>query len=162
MQRAIIEASGDLFVASQLLGLSALRLDRAIKVSETLRATVEELRARSRTAKSFQSVDEAEIRDAVERRLALYRVSALDALHDLATMPVDSNSAQNQVKLAAAARLAGPTESGSGGGELGETLRTLRDEYQANAPRLKVIRERMTVEVSGPDERVVSSQERGE
>jgi hypothetical protein len=158
IQTAIIEARGDIFVASQLLEIPALRLDRAIAVSEKLLATVEEIRSRRRSLTNFQSVNEEEIRAAIDRRLSLYRVSALDALHDLATMPIDENSAQNQVKLAAAAKLAGTHEGGSTGGELGETLRELREAYSQNAPRLKVVRERMTVEVSGPDERVVSSQ----
>ena len=163
MQRALIEARSDIFVASQLLGISSVRLDRAIGVSETLRATVEEIRSRRRSQKNFESVDADEIRTAIDRRLALYKVAGLDALHELATIPVDpQNSAQNQVKLAAAAKLAGTTEAGSAGGELGETLRELREAYQQNAPRLKVVRERMTVEVSVPDERVVSEQKSGE
>lgn len=82
----------------------------------------------------------------------MYRVVGLDALHDLATMPVDTNSAQNQVKLAAAARLAGETGGGGFGGDLAETLRTLNDEYLQQAPRLRIVRQTLTVEVS-PAER---------
>lgn len=89
--------------------------------------------------------------------MALYRVAGLDALHDLATMQIDSNSAQNQVKLAAAARLAGPTEGSSAGDGLAEVLRELNTSYEANAPRLRVIRERVTVETL-PAERVVVEQ----
>lgn len=78
----------------------------------------------------------------------------LDALHDLAAMPIDENSAQNQVKLAAAARLAGGLEGGGVGSEMGEAFRELNQLYQQNAPRLRVIRERTTVEMM-PAEHVV-------
>lgn len=94
------------------------------------------------------------IHKAIEERVALYRVSGLDALHDLATMPIDVNSAQNQVKLAAAARLAGTVEGQEGGSDLAETLRELQRQYDETAPRLRVTRERVTIERL-PPERVV-------
>jgi len=149
---ALVEARGDIFVASQLLGITAIRLDRSIRVSELLRTTLDALKERS------PGVSDADLHAAISQRMALYRVTGLDALHDLAAMPIDANSAQNQVKLAAAARLAGGLEGGASGGEMAETLRELSDLYQKHAPRLRVIRERTTVELSSPDERVVSEQ----
>lgn len=154
MRDALIEARGDIFVASQLLGITAIRFDRAIQVSAKLQAAVAEIREEHRDPKNSKGLADEEIRHAIDRRLHLYRVAGLDALHDLATMPLDDNSAQNQVKLAAAARLAGSTEGAGGGGEIGEALRSLNDSYQQHAPRLRVIRERMTVEIS-QDERLV-------
>ena len=151
-KRALIESRGDIFVASQLLGVTTIRLDRAIRLSKVLEFALTE----SRQAKS--GVTDEDIHEAIERRIALYRVDGLDALHDLATMPIDQNSAQNQVKLAAAARLAGGLEGGATGGEMAETFRDLRELYQKNAPRLRVTRERMTVEVSPSVENVVSEQ----
>ncbi len=147
---ALIDARGDIFVASQLLAITSLRLNRAIQVSPLLQATLDGI------AKVGKGASEAAIQEAIDSRIALYRVAGLDALHDLATMPIDDNSAQNQVKLAAAARLAGAVE-GMGGGGLEETLRELNKAYQDNAPRLRVIRERTTIETM-PPERVVSEQ----
>lgn len=151
-KRALIEARGDLFVASQLLGVTAIRLNRALQVSPVLKATVDTIE------EAGNGVSDQALSLAIETRISLYRVVGLDALHDLAVMPIDENSAQNQVKLAAAARLAGGLEGGGAGGEMGEALRELRDLYQKNAPRLRVIRERTTVELSPQDERVVSEQ----
>jgi len=151
-KEALIEARCDIFIASQLLGVTAIRLDRAIRVSPLLRQTVE-------TVKELGSgVSDQVIQSAIDARMSLYRVAGLDALHDLATMPIDENSAQNQVKLAAAARLAGGLEGGVFGGEMGEALRELNQLYQTNAPRLRVIREKTTVEIEPLDERVVSDQ----
>lgn len=149
MKAALIESGGDLFVASQLLKITALRLDRAVGLSELLQTTLASLRENKRTGLSMEAL-QADI----DRRMAVYRVVGLDALHDLAAMPIDINSAQNQVKLAAAARLAGGLEGGASGGEMGEALRELNQLYQANAPRLRVIREKTTIELS-PAERVV-------
>lgn len=148
MKGALIEARGDIFVASQLLGVTVMRLQRAIQVSGVLQATEKELSELSK-AFSLEAINRA-----IEQRLALYRGVGLDALHDLATMPIDVNSAQNQVKLAAAARLAGETASAGGGGELVETLRELNAQYQSEAPRLRVTRERLTIETL-PQERIV-------
>lgn len=150
MKRALIEARGDIFVASQLLGITAIRLDRAIAISEVLKAA----RLEAKAHQANDAISEAEISQAVDRRVALYRVAGLDALHDLATMPIDENSAQNQVKLAAAARLAGPADNQSGSGDFASILRELNDSYQENAPRLRVTRERLTVETV-PAERIV-------
>lgn len=139
---ALIEARGDIFIASQLLGVTATRLDRAIAVSPAL------LQAMTTSQQSISdNLKPADIRGIAERRIELYRVAGLDALHELATMPIDENSAQNQVKLAAAARLAGETGGGQVGGDLAETLRILNQEYQEKAPRLRVVRERLTIEV---------------
>ena len=149
---ALIEARGDIFVASQLLGITAIRLNRSIQISTVLRSTLDTLQAVGK------GVTDLELHRAIEDRVALYKVSGLDALHDLATMPIDENSAQNQVKLAAAARLAGGLEPGGFGGEMAETLRELQSLYQQIAPRLRVIRERTTVEISTPNERLVSDQ----
>lgn len=155
-KQALIDARGDIFVASQLLGITAIRLNRAIQASADLQGTVDGIQQVGKGASP-----EA-LHAAVEQRIALYRVAGLDALHDLATMPIDQNSAQNQVKLAAAARLAGGLEGGVTGGEMAETFRELSELYQKHAPRLRVTRERMTVELSVPDERVVSSQDKQE
>lgn len=151
---AIIESRGDIFIASQLLSVSAVRLHRAIQVSEVLQATVAATRESAKKTKGM--LDAAQVEESIQSRLAIYRVVGLDALHDLATMPIDANSAQNQVKLAAAARLAGPTEGSVAGGDLAETLRSLNQEYQAQAPRLRVTRERLTVEtLPAREERIV-------
>ena len=149
-KKALVESRGDIFVASQLLSVTAVRLNRAIQVSAILQATVDAIQ------KLTKGASEAAIEEAIQSRVSLYRVAGLDALHDLATMKIDANSAQNQVKLAAAARLAGSVEQG-GGNALEETLRELNKSYQEQAPRLRMIRERVTVEVL-PQERVVSEQ----
>ncbi len=154
---ALIEAHGDVFVASQILGISALRLDRAIRVSEVLRSTLDSILQLKNERKGSALSDE-EIHEAVERRVAIYRVVGLDALHDLAAMPISENSAQNQVKLAAGVRLAGESAGGGFAGGLGETFKELADLYQQNAPRLRVIRERTTVELAPPSERVIEGQ----
>ncbi len=149
MKDALIEARGDIFIASQFLGITALRLNRAIQVSPVLQTTLDALQ------ECGEGVSQTAIHAAIEHRLSLYRVAGLDALHELATMPINENSAQNQVKLAAAARLAGSPEEGAGGGEVGEALRALNELYHQQAPRLRVVRERLTVEVA-PDEKDIT------
>lgn len=147
MKAALIEARGDIFIAAQLLKITAIRLNRAIQTSNDLQATMDAVKEVGKGS------SEAQIHAAIAHRLGIYRVAGLDALHDLATMPIDANSAQNQVKLAAAARLAGTVES-EGGSDASDILRELNQAYQQNAPRLRVIREKTTIETL-PTERVI-------
>lgn len=151
IKTALLDARGDIFTASQLLRTTAVRLNRAIQVSAILQAVVESIPVK------WKGVDRAEIERAIEDRTALYRVAGLDALAELATMPIDENSAQNQVKLAAAARLAGPSEAGTGGDDLAATLRDLNRDYQEAAPRLRIVRERTTIETLPPERDVSES-----
>lgn len=144
---ALTLAHGDIFIASQLLEITSVRLNRAIGVSPKLQAALKIL------TKTKAGADEQTVRAAIEERLLLYRAVGLDALHDLAAMPIDENSAQNQVKLAAAARLAGNTGS-TGDSGIEDTLRELNQAYQQHAPRLRVVRERTTIETI--PEKVVS------
>lgn len=152
-KQCLIEARGDIFIASQMLGITATRLNRAIQVSATLQAVVDAIQA------SGKGASEESLREAVNARISIGRVVGLDGLIDLASMPIDANSAQNQVKLQAAARLAGGLEHGSTGGELADTFRELSDLYQKHAPRVRLVRERVILEVSAPEPRVVSEQE---
>lgn len=147
IKEALIEARGDLFTASQSLSITAIRMDRAIQVSPMLQQVVAEL-WNARKDPAYERASSQELQILVDRRLALYRVVGLDSLAELATMPIDANSAQNQVRLAAAARLAGSTEGAGGGGEVGDILRQLNEAYQASAPRIRLTREKLTVEVS--------------
>lgn len=149
MKDALIQAHGDIFIASQLLHITALRFERAIRLSPLLRATLDSIPQPGAAELSTERINEE-----IQRRLSLYRVTGLDALAELATMPIDENSAQNQVKLAAAARLAGTTESGSGSGDVAQALRELNQLYHEQAPRLRVVRERLTVELQGGEQDV--------
>lgn len=88
---------------------------------------------------------EALIRLAAQR-MAEYKIDALDAIHDLAMMTInDANSAQNQVKLAAAKVLAFPDGVPGTTQENGieVMLKSLNDKYHKDAPRIKSVRERV-------------------
>ena len=156
IEAALVEARGDIFVASQLLGMgvTALRVDRAIRVSARLQAVVEGIQDVKGTERYLEATA-LDFHRAIERRMSLYRIAGLDALHELASMPIDENSAQNQVKLAAAARLAGPAAESGGEGELVETLRELNQQYHESAPRIRVMRQTL-VEITPQNERDVS------
>ena len=156
MRAALVEARGDLFIASQLLQITAVRLDRAIRVSATLQAVVAGIRD-AQGSEGYLTASVQDFHRAIERRLALGRIVGMDSLIELASMPIDQNSAQNQVKLAAAARLAGPPEGSGGEGEMAAALAELNEAYRKNAPRLRVIRERTTIETI--PEREVASQD---
>jgi hypothetical protein len=97
---------------------------------------------------SIESGIEAKLEDAILQRMRLYQSDALDALHDLAMMPISENSMQNQVKLAAAWKLAGPLfapDAPSGRSDLDKTLREMNELYHKTAPRIKSIREHVVM-----------------
>ncbi len=97
---------------------------------------------------------------AVEVRMEFYKQSGLDALYDLATMPMPDNSAMAQVKFMAASRLAGPIEGvqerGSGP-TFDSVLQQLNERFHANAPKIRSIRERTVQFDDGSQTRVIES-----
>lgn len=92
------------------------------------------------------------------QRMAAYQIDALDAIHELATMEISNNSAQNQVKLAAARLLANIDEQPKApqDGGIEGTLRQLNDAYHKDAPRIRSIRERV-VTFESVEPRVIES-----
>lgn len=78
------------------------------------------------------------------KRVELYSSDALDALHDLAMMPITPNPLLNQIKYMAASRLAGPQQEAQAPlSEVDGTLRQLNDAFHKAAPRIKTVRERV-------------------
>src|SRR3990167_1899159 len=67
MKAALIEARGDIFVASQLLGITALRLNRAIQLSGVLQTTLDT------TATAHKGLSKEALSEAIDQRLGLYR-----------------------------------------------------------------------------------------
>lgn len=149
IERALIDAKGDLFLAAQLLGhVTVIRLDRSIRVSPRLQTVFLAIQE-AKTDPEYERRTAECIESGIQRRVSLYRAEGLDALHVLATMPLSDNSAQNQVKLAAATRLASGTESGQQGSEIESTLAILNQSYHAAAPRIRSVRERI-IEFDNP------------
>ncbi len=152
---ALTESRGDMFVAAQLLSVTAIRLSRAVAACPVLQLVYAEL-AKLRASPEAEKMASEHIEQAVRSRLALYRVAGLDTLHDLAVMDHGENSAMAQVRLAAAARLAGSNDSGTGSGDIAETLRALNDQYFKNAPRIRIVRETLTLEHRPPERDIPS------
>lgn len=151
IEKALIDAQGDLFVAAQLLGhVTMLKVDRAVRASDRLQAVFLAIKDVKR---EYDRISQERLEQEIARRMTFYRADGLEALHQLATMSIGENSAMAQVKLAAAARLSGAMDRESSS-ELEETLRDLNDQYHRNAPRIKVTRQTI-VEMSPPDERVI-------
>jgi stress response protein YsnF len=151
IEKALMDAQGDLFIAAQLLGhVTALKLDRAIRCSARLQQvflTIKQVKA----LPEYDRLSQEALEQEVARRMTVYRSDALDSIHSLATMPIGENSAMAQVKLAAAVRLAGGTVVRESGSDLESTLRELNELYTREAPRIKVTREKMTVELGGEE-----------
>lgn len=93
------------------------------------------------------------LEQAIELRMAFYKGNALEALYDLAMMPMEgANSATLQVKYLAACRLAGPAaEPGTPrDNPIQGVLDELNQRYHQAAPKIREIRERIVVMDNGP------------
>lgn len=77
-----------------------------------------------------------------------YRCGALDALWDLANMPMSPNSSMMQIKYLAANRLAGPApttgEVSPRGAGATDILAELNERFHSQAPKIREVRERIT------------------
>ncbi len=91
---------------------------------------------------------EGRLKQAIELRMEFYKSTALEALHDLAQMPIDgANSATLQVKYLAACRLAGPAAEAPQRTDnpMEGVLKQLSESYHQNAPKIREIRERTLI-----------------
>jgi len=82
---------------------------------------------------------------AMQARMDLYQVSALDALYDIAMMPISGNSGQNQIKYLACCKLLGnngvPTQLKEGDSDTSKVLAELNVAFWKGAKRIKRMRE---------------------
>jgi hypothetical protein len=105
-----------------------------------------------------------QINEKFERVLAakvkLYEGDSLDALHDLAMMPITENTQNNQIKYLAACRLAGEKIAPGGPAQnaaLQDIMRELNNNYQKTAPRIKAMRERIVEFENGTEARAIAA-----
>jgi hypothetical protein len=149
IEQALKDSHGDLFIAASALGhVSTYTLDRMIRSSAHLQNVFTAIRE-VKASEVYDRMSREQVEQSVVRRLTLYRSDALTAIHDLAMMEVSPNPMQNQVKLAAAQRLAGSPEVASGS-DFAQTLAALNEDYHRHAPRIKSVRERV-IEFEQPE-----------
>lgn len=146
IREEIRHARGNLVLASSRLGVSVSRLDRVLQLAPKILMFAGELQRVSKEKeeknKLYLKAHVEQVEEELARRAILYRSEALDAIRDLATMPLSDNSAQNQVKLAAAIRLYGETKEKAIGEEIQATLlQALNKDFHEKAPRLRSIRQ---------------------
>jgi hypothetical protein len=105
----------------------------------------------ARAGNRMKGYSEAQLAKLVVRRMAEYRIDALEAIYNIATMPISDNSAQNQVKLMAAKVLAFPEglQAPTDGGLRG-VLDAMNQAYHKDAPRIRSVRERIVTFESEP------------
>jgi hypothetical protein len=147
VQEALRASNGHVAIAADALGMSVSRLDRIVRMSKQIKGFLGELR-RAKVTSAWEGILIEQLEKDIAYRAAVYRSEALDAIHDLAVMKIDDNSAQNQVKLAAAIKLYGATESAMGS-EVDSILQALNAQYRENAPRIRMVRERVSIELQG-------------
>lgn len=98
---------------------------------------------------------------AVELRTKNYQEPALQAIYELAVMPVSANPNLMNIKMAAARLLVGPMpwEQGQGqpvGDNPGSLLASLNEAYHTHAVRIKNIRERTITFSDDKDDKVIN------
>jgi hypothetical protein len=147
LKQSLIDARGDLFIAATTLRISPLRMQRLIQAAPVLSVALSAILDAPEESKSHPAFSQI-VEQAIAERVSAYRVVGLDSLYELATMPISENSANNQVKLGAAANLVGSTANNVGGNEMADTLRALNEAYNISAPRIRITRERLTVDMS--------------
>ena len=141
---ALTTARGDLFVASCYLGVTARELDGYIRASETLQGFVAAI-DRVKRDPEYDRLSNDQFEDQLERLTKAYRVEALGIIHELASVPMVSETgpitaAMAEVKLKAAVQLRGANLDNSKNGDQMLVLQELNQLYQQSAPRIKSIR----------------------
>lgn len=136
---ALITARGDLFVAAAYMGCSVRALNSYIRQSPSTRALAVAINDAKSNAE-FDQMSQEQVVAEVQRRLVEYRVEAVDEIHALATLPMNSNAAMMEVKLKAAIALKGSDTPLSVNNEKATILAELNQLYKDSAPRVTSIR----------------------
>ncbi|KVO28300.1 hypothetical protein WJ74_25540 [Burkholderia ubonensis] len=140
IKEALVEAKGDIFLASTTLDLTAQELDRYIRASSELQsfaAAIEKVKVDPAYSRMSAEQFENELSDLTRA----YKVVALEELHGLATMDHKGSAAMAKVKLQAAISLRGGEQRVAGDREIEHALSELNQLYHQNAPRIKEIRQ---------------------
>jgi hypothetical protein len=103
-----------------------------------------------------QTIKPEQFADVIDERKKLYACAGLDALRDLACMPIADNSMQNQVKYLAAKALVVYADAGGavGAAPMDDLLAAMRKSFNDHAPRIRVTRE--TIEVQSQEPKLVN------
>ncbi|RQQ54314.1 hypothetical protein [Burkholderia stagnalis] len=137
---ALVEAKGDIFLASTTLDCTAQELDRYIRASSELQqyaAAIEKVKIDPAYSRMSAEQFENELADLTRA----YKVVGLEELHGLATMDHKGSAAMAKVKLQAAISLRGGEQRVAGDREIEHALSELNQLYHQNAPRIKEIRQ---------------------
>lgn len=102
------------------------------------------------TKKNLSGFTKAELQAEVADRVERYGCDALEALHQLATMKRTKDARMMQIKYLAADRLAPASGMGGVVGGVDGMMQRLNEAYQATAPRIREVRERIITFSDGP------------
>jgi len=135
---ALVTSRGDLFLTASYLDVSPRELDSFLRTNEHLQAfaaTIEVVKSNA----EYDKMSAQQFEDRIDLLNRTYRIDAVNAIHELATMSYDS-AAMAEVKLKAAIALRGKGDDGPKGGNQSELLTELNQLYHQSAQRIRTIR----------------------
>jgi formylmethanofuran dehydrogenase subunit E-like metal-binding protein len=149
VKAALTQTHGNVGLAARMLGVAESTLDREVELSKKLRDYFIKLRKKQNHVgiTEYRNLSLKTVLEDIERKRTIYRSEAIDAIREIATMPISENSAMMQVKLLAAVRLYNETGEKGVGDTIHDTLKALNDEFHSTAKRISVVRERATVTI---------------
>jgi hypothetical protein len=143
---AVREARGDIENAARALSTTVGQLDRALSMSRRANEMARLIGKFTMRGKKISDRYLKQIENRIERKAVFYRSEAMDVLMQIASMPLTDNAYHNQIKMQAAMKLVDiprvqTAADAKQSDDIAITLRLLNEEFQKNAPRLRVIRE---------------------
>ena len=141
---ALFKAKGDIFVTAGILHCSPTEVDRYIRSDEELQVYVGSI-DKVKIKAEYEKYSDEQFRQAIEQKSKHYKNIALDEIHALASIPIESDgerigAALADVKLRAAIKLLGDTQNTPIMSDTQSILLELNRQYQQSAPRIKSIR----------------------
>lgn len=143
VKNAMRDYGGNIVLASNQLGVSVSKLERAIALSREIRRFVVAIK---QTDRKYKPMPLHDVEADLERKIILYKSEALDEIHAIATIPINDNSAMMQVKLLAACKLYGDSHGTMMGDTINETLKALNNQFQGTRTKISAVRETLVFE----------------
>ena len=145
IKESFIKARGDIFLVSSYLSCSPREIDNYVRSNEELHVFVGQI-DKVKNSPDYEKYSAERFKQELEIKSRQYKDSALDTIHELASLPmIDENGEQIKaaladVKLRAAIKLLGDSKEQVVNSDHQLILAELNAQYASTAPRIKSIR----------------------
>ena len=146
VKEALTTCKGDMLLASQVLSCRLKELADAVELVPELQAHFNLVEQTKQKVGDYRTLSDAAFARIIARNAGVYKITAMEELHKLATMEIGESAEMAKVKRAACVDLLGSGPRADSDTDLSAALLELARKYAESAPRIKSLRVQFSIE----------------